>query len=307
VGQFSEARATYPASAPHPRLERPYIIDFGPLVSEFPIASLSALAAANRQDSTRSPYTLLIQVALAHLESNFDGVTGADRPGFTAFIDAIFDGARDRGGLPFFEHHSPKKNYGLAPGWVSAMTQGQALSLAVRLDQCGLFAGREAMIDGLMRSLTVPVGAGGVMHGAPGADFWLEEYPSDPASFVLNGYMFAIAGVHDYALSRHGNPEAAALWDECVRALERRLAEFDIRGWSRYDLVKGNFAPVEYHLIHIYGLRYLHEVSGVAAFGHMAQRWHDTFLRTNVRLVHLAMKARAGLRRMFLWRGARSW
>ena len=52
-----------------------------------------------------------------------------------------------------------------------------------------------------MRPLLVDSKEGGVATKLFQQFDWLEEYPSNPPSFVLNGFMFAIFGLHDLSLA----------------------------------------------------------------------------------------------------------
>jgi hypothetical protein len=97
--------------------------------------------------------------------------------------------------------------------WVSGMAQGQALSLLVRVwritgDDAYLDAGRKALA-----SFSVPVEEGGVLRVWRGHPFY-EEYPTtERPTLVLNGFLFALVGLHDYA-AETGDAEARQLWRE---------------------------------------------------------------------------------------------
>jgi len=88
--------------------------------------------------------------------------------------------------------------YTLAAPWYSAMDQGQALSLAVRL-------GDRQMAERLLPALLGP----SPVARMTATGLWLEEYPDDPPDPVLNGAIFAAYGLYD---------EWAATRSEAVRA-----------------------------------------------------------------------------------------
>jgi heparosan-N-sulfate-glucuronate 5-epimerase len=77
----------------------------------------------------------------------------------------------------------------------------------------------------------------------------LEEYPGDAMPAVLNGWMFALVGIVDYAVLT-GDPAVAAQSRALAADLARALPRFDTGYWSTYDLA-GNVASPFYHELHI--------------------------------------------------------
>ena len=154
-------------------------------------------------------------------------------------------------------HREPyPHSYRLPPPWLSAMAQGQAASLLVRLH-----AARpdERMADAALRALrplSVPTAEGGVQADLRGGPFF-EEYPTDPASYVLNGGIFALWGLLDAAVAL-ANAEARALFEAGLETLAANIHRWDSGWWSRYDLYPHpipNVASAAYHELHIDQLR----------------------------------------------------
>jgi heparosan-N-sulfate-glucuronate 5-epimerase len=151
----------------------------------------------------------------------------------------------------------------LLPPSLSAMAQGQAASVLVRL-----FAETAAdeYAEGALRALEplyVPTADGGtraLLDGGP----WLEEYPTDPPSYVLNGGIFAIWGLYDVAVGL-GDARARAEFDACVDALARNAHRWDTGRWSRYDLFPHpflvNVASLAYHALHTNQLRAMQRIA----------------------------------------------
>ena len=162
-----------------------------------------------------------------------------------------------------FEHREPYPHtYDLRAPWLSAMAQGQAASLLVRLhresgDDRFAAAARHAL-----KPLALPVEEGGVRRTLDGG-WWLEEYPTEPASYVLNGGIFALWGYLDVA-SALGDSEARREFEDGVDALARNIGRWDTGSWSRYDLFPHpvmNTASPAYHELHIHQLRALNLVA----------------------------------------------
>lgn len=171
----------------------------------------------------------------------------------------------------------------LGAPWLSAMAQGQAASLFVRLHGA---TGDERYGDAALRALrpmSVPSADGGVAASLDGG-LWPEEYPTDPPSFVLNGGIFALWGLYDVATGL-GDGDARGAWEEGIETLARNVERWDTGGWSRYDLFPHpvtNVASLAYHALHIAQLRATeliaprHELSATAE---RFQRYSDSRLR----------------------------
>ena len=146
--------------------------------------------------------------------------------------------------------------YPLHEPWVSAMAQGEGASLLVRLHQVTREPVFAEAAQRALRPLRVSVASGGTRRTLGGGPF-LEEYPTDPGSFVLNGAFFALWGLHDVGVALD-DPQAAREFEECVDALACQLHRWDTGFWSRYDLFPHRVANVAnpfYHRLHINLLR----------------------------------------------------
>jgi len=162
-------------------------------------------------------------------------------------------GSRDGG---FVHHYELGHTFPLRPPSLSAMSQGQAASLLTRVH---LETGKEVYADAARRALlplSVPSAEGGTMALLGGRPF-PEEYPTEPASYVLNGAIFAMWGQLDVGLGL-ADPTAAAAFEESVETLARNAHRWDMGSWSLYDLFPHplpNIASLAYHALHINQLK----------------------------------------------------
>ncbi len=168
-------------------------------------------------------------------------------------------GAQDGG----FRHFFPMPHtYRIDPPWLSGITQGEAASLLVRLYRQ---SGEERFADAARRALlpmSVPSAEGGVLAELDGDPF-VEEYPTSPASFVLNGAIFALWGVHDVGVGL-GDEETRERFETLTSSLAANLHRWDTGHWSLYDLYPHplpNIASAAYHLLHIRELEVLDRLS----------------------------------------------
>ena len=161
--------------------------------------------------------------------------------------------------------------------WYSALAQGQGISVLVRAykeshDAHYLDAARAAFL-----SFQRPIEEGGVAFTDESGDLWFEEYIVSPPTHILNGFIWALWGVYDYALAtREG--AANELFARGVRTLLHNLDRYDLGFWSLYEQ-SGTRLPMVaspfYHRLHIVQLRIMHRLTGEEPFARVADRWRD--------------------------------
>jgi hypothetical protein len=143
------------------------------------------------------------------------------------------------------------------------MAQGEAASVLVRLH---LETGEDEYAAGALRALEplyVPTPDGGTRASLDGGP-WLEEYPTEPPSYVLNGGIFAIWGLYDVAVGLD-DPRAGEEFRACAGTLARNVHRWDTGSWSRYDLFPHpfmvNVASLAYHALHTNQLRAMERIA----------------------------------------------
>jgi hypothetical protein len=159
--------------------------------------------------------------------------------------------------------------------WYSALAQGQGLSLLVRAYQ---ETGERQYLEAAnlaFVSFTVGVHDGGVTYVDEKGRTWFEEYIVWPPTHILNGFIWAIWGVYDYALATN-DQVARELFDRAVRTLSGALSSFDNGFWSLYEhsgtllpMLASNF----YHALHIVQLRVTFTMTGDPQFARFAEQW----------------------------------
>jgi heparosan-N-sulfate-glucuronate 5-epimerase len=159
--------------------------------------------------------------------------------------------------------------------WLSAMAQGHCASVLVRLH---LATGREDFAEGARRALApmeVPTEEGGAMAPLAGRPF-PEEYPTTPASYVLNGAIYALFGVYDVGVGL-GDDTARRMFDGFVNTLAANIRRWDLGYWSLYDLYPhpgvSNVASASYHALHVNQLRVLNALAPRPELAHAAERF----------------------------------
>jgi hypothetical protein len=166
--------------------------------------------------------------------------------------------------------------YRVAAPWPSAMAQGEGASLLARLH---VRSGDERFAAGALRALApydVPTDRGGVRAELGGGAFY-EEYPTRPASYVLNGGIFALFGAYDVGAAL-GAESAQRLFEDGAATLAAEIGRWDTGRWSRYDLYPHpirNVATLGYHRLHVAQLRALELLAPGGGLGAVANRFEQ--------------------------------
>ena len=106
-------------------------------------------------------------------------------------------------------------------------------------------------------------------------DYWIEEYLVDPPTHILNGFLWAAWGVHDFWLAT-GDVRAKELFARFTWTLRRNLDHYDLGFWSLYEQSGTRLKMVAspfYHRLHIVQLRIMEKMTSEKKFGEVADRW----------------------------------
>jgi len=238
-----------------------------------------------------NPVTLA-QIALGEYECHLAGHRGTER--FLELAHLLGERGEEHADGVRWSYDLTVAKYGLDGPWYSAMAQGEAASVFVRAHHVegGTTFSRlaEAAVAPLLArspDLVVETGCGPA----------LEEAPSNPASLVLNGWIFALWGLKDVALGL-GDPAANALFEESACALERMLPRYDTGRWSLYSVFPHPLADLAkpfYHRLHCDQLEVMGALTGSASFSDASRRFrgyeHSSLRRAVVASNKLAFAA----------------
>ena len=181
-------------------------------------------------------------------------------------------------GLAVWAHHfNWEYRDTLQAPWYSGLAQGQGISVLVRAHK---ESSNSLYLDAAQRafaSFQRPISQGGVAFTDESGDLWFEEYIVSPPTHILNGFIWALWGVHDYFLATTDN-SARELFCRGVRTLLHNLECYDLGFWSLYEQ-SGTRLPMVaspfYHRLHIVQLRAMHRLTGEQKFAEVAHRWEN--------------------------------
>lgn len=161
--------------------------------------------------------------------------------------------------------------------WASAMAQGQGVSLLTRIYHV---TNDKRYLDTAVKAITmldVPISSGGLASNLWGHTVF-EEYPTQPHSYTLNGFMFCALGLYDLTKAAN-NVHINELWQMAKETLMFMIPLFDGDLMSVYCLsyiTKGDISrhwADKYHPIHIILLQCFESIAPNPIFEFYIKRW----------------------------------
>jgi heparosan-N-sulfate-glucuronate 5-epimerase len=236
-----------------------------------PGAALLALDAMTAERRLAQP------VSVAQLGIGAWQLAAADDPRWLDLVSATSDwvaGELDTEGRIAFEFAYPH-TYRLEPPWYSAMAQGEAASLLIR---AATSLQRPELARAAERAVSPLLARGSPLVSETPEGPVLQEYPTDPPSHVLNGWINALWGVYDISIGGlELSGDAGNAFSRGLDALATRLPLYNTGwNWSRYDLFPHPIIHVTspfYHRLHIEQLHAMHALDPRQIFVETADRW----------------------------------
>jgi heparosan-N-sulfate-glucuronate 5-epimerase len=248
-----------------------------------------------------APYVIPVaQTALGYWELLLEGRDTARE--FLRLADWLVDNSESGPVGVVWRTNLPQRKYGLEPGWATAMGQGEAISVLLRAHAMTGADDYLALARAASEPLTLDVAAGGLSRRVDG-QLVLEEYPSERPCAVLNGWIFAVLGVHEL-VNITGDAQVRRIRDESASGIVALLPRYDIGWWSLYSLYdhgRPDLAKPFYQRLHPVMLDALHLARPDPALPRMARRWEAQI--TSLALARVAVDK--PLFRLHRWRGDR--
>ncbi len=198
---------------------------------------------------------------------------------FTAQARWLAENQVERSGVPgCYPFPLDWTTYGAKAGYISAMTQGEAISVLLRAGEVCKDARYFEAAARAAASFRYDIDAGGVAW-RDGGDLYFEEAASVPPSHILNGWIYALWGLFEL-LQRTKLAWVQELYEESLATLTRRLPLYDSGHWSYYSLLAApngfrKLATLKYHAFHIAQLHVLGSMTGDKFFSDTARRWES--------------------------------
>ncbi|MFC7373085.1 D-glucuronyl C5-epimerase family protein [Fictibacillus iocasae] len=208
---------------------------------------------------------------------------------FLQYADALVAYQQEEGSLRYdFYYEIKHLKAKFQPGWISAMAQGQALSVYSRAyhltkDVKYLEAGKKclqflmkAKSNGGTYTNMRSLGPSYKQYG------FFEEYITTPDNFTLNGYVYTLFGLYDWmklgVKEDYGQKRAQQHLEHGIKVLKVILPKYDIGGFTSYDLShltrkqQPHVVPM-YHAVHLYQIYGLYTITKDKTFLSYHKRW----------------------------------
>jgi len=160
--------------------------------------------------------------------------------------------------------------------WISCMAQGEAASVLVRAYR---LSGKQFYLNHAEESLDPffkVIEEGGVQSRLSDGSIFVEEYPSAKPTHVLNGFLYALIGLGEYA-DATGSQSHQELFDNLVRSLCKNIDIWCYARWSLYEergKANGlNFCTPSYHNLQITQLKWLNKRVNNPDIQHVIETW----------------------------------
>jgi hypothetical protein len=194
----------------------------------------------------------------------------------------LVDHAVSRNGALFFPFRFRFPLFGnpkdpMRPPWYSAMAQGSALTLLLRLstvtgDEYWRTAADSAFATFMMRRSARLPWTVFVARYHHLRYLWLEEYAKNPPTQPLNGHMYALFAVYEYALSTK-SAAAIHVFDGAATTIRHQANRFRVPGGISYYSLRVHAQYPSYHCVHVWQLKLLGRMTGDAWFVREGRRF----------------------------------
>lgn len=178
-----------------------------------------------------------------------------------ACSDWAVENQQPDGGWITFAYALPEHPY-------SSMAQGEGISMLIRAH---IATGDKKYIDAAEKAKDFMLKAipDGGTTGYCGNDVYFYECTHEP--LILNGWIFSLWGIYDWCKYSHDEKAQGALMST-LASLKRKLPEFDLGYWSRYEDGKRICSPF-YHKLHIVQLNAMYDLFGDEIYKEYAEKW----------------------------------
>ena len=156
----------------------------------------------------------------------------------------------------------------------SSMAQGEGISMLIRAHKVTNDDRYIQAVHKAKEFMIKPLDEGGTT-GYEDDQVLFYEATNNPV--ILNGWIFSIWGIYDY-YKYFDDVQAERILKKTLESLKKKLADFDIKYWSKYEDGKRVCSPF-YHRLHIAQLRAMYILFDDEIYKEYADRW-ETYERS---------------------------
>lgn len=195
---------------------------------------------------------------------------GSDQK-LVAAVDKILRQAQKSNGCLIHAEQEGYDKFDMKKGAVSSILHGKLLSLLIRVYRDTKDGKYLSAATGYKNSLLIPILQNGPYRTLENGAIWLEEYPSSEPSMVLNGHLFCLIALAEYAAIAT-NVESLQLFEKGLSSAVSYLSIY----WQGEDLLYSMYhwdlCNVHYLGIMTYQFEHLYLLTSVSEFQEAATR-----------------------------------
>ena len=166
--------------------------------------------------------------------------------------------------------------FGLKAPWQAGITQALAASLFYRAHLLRPDKGYDKLGKGCLDKMLAPKERGGLQCTTPDGHAWIEEFPSPEPSLVLNGFIFCIITVLEYAQFTKDTlykNQAAQLLESLMHCLHH----YQYGKYLRHNMRHSSLSNLEYQGLYVFQFIHLYRLTGYSFFYDLAIQLDKAF------------------------------
>lgn len=177
-----------------------------------------------------------------------------------------------------------------SPGWVSSLSQGQAISAFLRVYHETKDTKYLEAADKSFEFMQKRINDGGTLDTTEYVDsklgftdyssLFYQEYVTNPPSYTLNGFIFTMIGLYDLSQTKDSKYSDTAnyYFESCEHSLRKYLRYYDLGNFTAYDLsyITNNNEPVinpDYHICHIELMETMYSITKKPIYNYYQNMW----------------------------------
>jgi hypothetical protein len=215
------------------------------------------------------------QYALAQYQTYLVTKNETFKEKFVLQANWLAKNAKQKDNFSVWEYNFNWPDYYATAPFVSAMAQGEGLSVLTRAYLLTRNATYLDVAETSMKSFEVEMNMSGVRY-TDSSGVWFEEIADteNPSSKVLNGFIFALLGLYEYSFVTNSSKGYALFW-EGTHTLSANLYRYDTGSWSYYDLLHYSPASLGYHKLHIELLKTMYKLTNLEVFLYYSNKFQS--------------------------------
>ncbi len=190
---------------------------------------------------------------------------------FSYFLDTARYTTRADGSIGFPYHISWRD---LKPLWYSGLAQAEGIMYLIRYYALTRDQRAIPLIHRIRAFMLAPVDSGGSLNIISDKELWIEEYVgSKRKPQVINGFVTAIIGLHEYCQMFPDDRESREVLDKCLYTHKSWLHKYDTGKGILYDMGERPVVNPWYSKFQVIQMKQLYEFFGDTFYHDTEMRW----------------------------------